>query len=45
MKAGNVVQAINNDKKSMFLFSGTVLAGVMLIGLLLMAGVIWFIPS
>jgi type IV secretory pathway TrbD component len=45
MKAGNVVQAINNDKRTMVIFSGMVMAGVIFIGMLLMAGVIWFIPS
>ena len=42
MNARNVMQATNNDKKLMYLFSGMVLAGVILIGLLITAGIIWF---
>ena len=45
MNARNVIQATNNDKKLKVLFSGMVLAGVILVGLLIMAGIIWFTHS
>ena len=45
MKARNVIQATNNDRKLLVLFGGMVLAVVMIIGLLITAGMIWFAHS